>query len=575
MNLTRRRLGALALGSATACAVTARAHADTETAAAVDGFVKRCEIFGFSGQVLAARAGTILSHRAYGWADRKRNRRMAMDTPIGIASMSKQYTAAAVMKLAEAGRLALDEPIGRHLKDAPPDKAALTLHQLLTHTGGMPPGDLSADFELTSRQAVIAKAYAAPLRPAGAWRYSNAGYNLVAAVIEKASGRTYEDFLREALFRPAGLTATGFAEDTLVRRQAARAYNGWVDNGGPADWPRPNFRPWGGGTVFSTALDTYRWQQALATGRVLSAASLAALTAPHVRPEPDAPYAYSYGGFVEPAEHGVFIERSGDWEQGYNAAWHAWPQDSLTLIILSNATTGAGQSMRQAVQGDVEKILRGAAPDMPPVAPPTSAASRRARQGDYGTGNQVDLRLVDDGAYLWAGAESQKGIELLGGYNAAVRAGLAKAAERTERLLSGLQQGGQGAYAEALMDRGDLVADYWGEWSELIATHGPLRSWRVVGAVKAGRGAQATTRLDFERKSMSMSFFWSDGGNGRLQGSSADIPTRPPLAYIVSDSGVGYDPVSGLTSRALFAAEGAAMTMTFSTDAGAVSLTKA
>lgn len=575
MNLTRRRLGLLALGSATVCAGAARARTDGETAAVVDAFVRRCEIFGFSGQVLAVKAGAIVSHRAYGWANRKRNRRMAMNTPIGIASMSKQYTAAAVMKLAEAGRLSLDEPIGRHLKDAPPDKAALTLHQLLTHTSGMPPGDLSADFELTSRQAVIAKAYAAPLRTAGVWRYSNAGYNLVAAVIEKASGRAYEAFLHEALFKPAGLTATGFAEDPLMRRQAARAYNGWVDNGGPADWPRPNLRPWGGGTVFSTAMDTYRWQQALAAGRVLSGASVAALTAPHVRPEPDAPYAYSYGGFVEPGEHGLFIERSGDWEQGYNAAWHTWPQDDLSLIILSNATGGAGQSMRQAVQGDVEKILRGAAPEMPPVAAPTTAASRRQRQGDYGEGGRVDIRLIDDGAQLWAGAESQKGIELLGAYNATVRAGLTKAAERTERLLTGLQRGDQGAYAEVLMERSDLVSDYWGEWSELTATHGPLRSWRVVGAVKAGRGAQATARLVFERKSMSMGFFWSEGGSGRLQGSSADIPTRPPLAYVVSESGVGYDPVSGLTSRAQFAADGGAMTMTFSTDAGVVSLRKA
>lgn len=525
------------------------AHAQSDDIGAkLDSYMSRMAVFGFGGQLVAARSGQVLLDEAYGWADRRARRRMRRSTPIGIASATKQFTAAAIMKLVEAGAVSLDAPIGTYLTDAPADKAALTLHQLLSHTAGLQPGDLADDFEALSRQDMLARVYTAPLvgPPGEVWRYANAGYNLVAAIIEAASGRPYEDFLVASLFEPAGLSNTGFAMHSSLRNRPARAYRGWVDQGGPSTWPRQNWRPWGGGTAFSTAADLYRWQQELESGRVLSPASVARLVEPHARSSPEGALNYAYGAFVG-RENGLLIERNGDWERGYNTAWHRWPELDLTLIVVANSVTPGNVSMRQAVQGELEQMLRGVALEQEPAeGTPLPRVARRRLEGDGVAADGTVVRLIDDGAYLWIAAQSQPAVELLlPGIPPERRDAYRAATLKTGQLLGAISRE---AYASALADRADLVEEYWSEWTGLIAEHGPLRAHNVLGSVRAGPAARTVTKLQFERAEMIMQFRWAEFGAGRLVGTGLSQIAPAPFGCVLAGNGeglVGYDTMSG------------------------------
>src|ERR1700741_4381766 len=150
-----------------------------ETGALMAELMRRAEVFGFSGQVLAARGGGVLLHGAYGFADRGSARRFTLTTPVGIASGSKTFAAAAVMALAEAGRLSLDDTLGDALPGVPAEKPAIPLAQLLAHHGGIG-GGFTSDYGDSTLAGQVARVLAAPLRaaPGERWIYSTEGYNL-------------------------------------------------------------------------------------------------------------------------------------------------------------------------------------------------------------------------------------------------------------------------------------------------------------------------------------------------------------------------------------------------------------
>jgi hypothetical protein len=315
-------------------------------------------------------------------------------------------------------------------------------------------------------------------------------------------------------------------------------------------WPRENFRSWGGGSVFSTAGDIFRWQHALERNRLLSAGSYARLIGFHARPDPDNTNAgYAYGAFVECGDHGLLIERSGDWEGGFNAAWHRWPQEDMTLIILSNSVTPANVSMRQAVQADLEKMMRGEPVEgQPPAARTTSRGRARRLAGAYTAAPNASVDLIGDGPYVWAAARGQTAVELiLGDIEPALREQLRTATNKTNTMLANVSRE---AFATAITaERADLVDEYWAEWESWVGAHGALREFDVLGSARAGRSARTLVRLTFERDEVLAQYFWADLGAGRLAGSGltnmAPSVTARILAERQEGGWVAYDPMTG------------------------------
>lgn len=314
---------------------------DGELGKALDEAVAKIDVAdgGFCGVVLVATQGKVVLEKGYGVADAAEPRAMPPDALYDWASVSKQFTAAAVLKLIEASRmddaalkklgvkklgeamkdkkwrkLGLDDPLSRFFPEAPKDKAAVTLRQLLNHTSGIERGFKPEwKFDASNRDSLIACILGLPMvsKPGRNWEYNNAAYSFVAALIEKVSGMTFEEFCGELLFQPAGMasaTMIGAKGLDLSRVPKIARGAGFTDLPGNYAFAYGNQLSWGyrgcGGVVASTR-DLFQWDRALRGGKLLSKESLEQLYAPGLQD-------YALGWRVRKVGGGVRVEHGGD-----------------------------------------------------------------------------------------------------------------------------------------------------------------------------------------------------------------------------------------------------------------------
>lgn len=233
---------------------------------------------GYSGAVLVSRNGEIILRKGYGLADRERKIQNTPSTLFHVASIGKVFTAAAVLKLEMEGKLRTSDLISKYLGEFPKEKSGATIHHLLTHTAGLSvdgsaPGSTTR-LDYSSRQAFVQSMKDAPVesRPGEKYRYSSAGYVLLAAIVEKVSGQPFENYLQKNIFNPAGLTSTGYAWDK--RFDNAPVAVGYVGNTVDELKPTPRVTDvWGNrgpGHLLTTVEDLYQWIQVLRKNKVLS-----------------------------------------------------------------------------------------------------------------------------------------------------------------------------------------------------------------------------------------------------------------------------------------------------------------
>ena len=180
---------------------------------------------GFSGSVLISENNIIMLNKGYGLADREQNIPNNKNTTFEIASITKLFTVVSILQLAEKGELSLSDPISKYLGDFNPPKNRATINQLLLHTAGLVPKGFELDYN--TKSSFLESIKNAPMEsiPGEKYRYTNAGYTLLAAIIEEASKRPYEDYLNENIFIPLNLTNTTFGfKDSMVN--VANGYSG-------------------------------------------------------------------------------------------------------------------------------------------------------------------------------------------------------------------------------------------------------------------------------------------------------------------------------------------------------------
>jgi len=327
-------IAALLIAGCVAAAPVARPpHADAS--ASLDSIVTRAVANGFAGSVRVVRGSRVLLERSGGFADRERRRPNAGDTRYEIGSLTKQFTAAAVLLLQERGVLHTTDAVTRWLPEASPHWDAVTLHALLTHTAGIPDSDFDddtfdsgpRDSSLTAGEWAVRLASKRPLEfaPGTRFAYSNMGYMVLGRVIERASGMRYEAFVTRNLLVPLGLAHTGFTPaGTPPDAIGYSSRRGPVVRARRMNLPRAN----AAGGLWSTTGDLVAWEQALFGGHVLSAASLATLTSPvigdyacgiHHRTSPGREVLYHTGRTI-----------------GFDSVLGWYPQDSVAIAVLTN-----------------------------------------------------------------------------------------------------------------------------------------------------------------------------------------------------------------------------------------------
>jgi CubicO group peptidase (beta-lactamase class C family) len=461
-----------------------------------DELFSRAEAFGYSGGFQFSRNGRTILSRGYGMANRARGVPITRETIFDIGSVAKQFTAAAILRLEEMGRLSTSDLIAKHLSGVPADKQAITIHHLLTLSSGLPL--TSGDFDVTiSREQAVREILALPLKtkPGEKYSYSNAGFALLAAIVERASGQEYEAFLRERLWLPVGMTQTGMTLGGLDRASPAESW--FFDGPQPASLARlpgndgrPSWRGMGAGTIVSTMADLERWGEALRTGTILTDASRHKLFWPHMREEGEKPAYYGYGWAIGASSDGSCrIGHNGSGGLHYAFMSFLPERDALVMAFDTQERTPWRHYADRAWP-----TLFGASTSLPAVAH-KDAADLTALTGDYLLDNGGTLPVRLQGKRLFIDTVSADAVRLFSPWPMLADAEVASVGDR-QALMSTVMNGiARRDYAPLLarlrrnVDRDEEVAWWEKRWPDWIAEKGRYLGTDLAGTVSMPEGS--------------------------------------------------------------------------------------
>ncbi|HEY0778060.1 MAG TPA: serine hydrolase domain-containing protein, partial [Gemmatirosa sp.] len=421
--------GLVVVGSSQAAAQprTGRAAMVARIDSLATAFLREAPAAGLT--LAAVRGPDTLVLRGYGWADTARHRAAGPTTVYRVGSITKQFTAAAVLQLVEQRRLALTDTLGRFLPQYPA-WAHVTVRQLLSHTSGIPTYTASPTWtarmtESLAPDTVLGFVARQPFDFASGTRfaYDNTGYFLLGRVLERITGRPYAALVRERFFGPLGMTRSTYCPDAPSDTSYAAGYD--RSRSGPPAYqpttPMSMTSPYAAGALCLTVPDYLRWQAALTSGRVVTAASYARMSRSDTVADGQ-PTGYGWG--LAPGQAGThrFVEHGGD-INGFSAQQLWFPDDTLRVVVFTN-TLGSdpgrlAANVAAAVLGLPLQPVPPATP--PPTATPASAgplpaALRAAAPGTYALqlpGRTLLLTLRAEGDGLVGQATDQPPIPLL------------------------------------------------------------------------------------------------------------------------------------------------------------------
>jgi D-alanyl-D-alanine carboxypeptidase len=304
----------------------------------IQGIMQRGNIPGMA--IVVIKDGLVLEMKGYGYADRKNQITVGANTRFPIGSVSKQFTATAVMLLVEDGKLDLDAPIGQYLIDLPAQWQPLTLRQLLNHTSGISEENA---WKAKTPQDIIKVATPKLDFPSGeAWSYSNTGFIIAGLIIEKASGQSYRDFMHDRIFAPLGMTNTQAALTPVPDLAVGLTGNG-TESSDFSQWQ------WAGaaGNIISTATDMAKWVQALDAGKLLKPSSYQTLWAEaKLNNGRSEPYGLGWGigkfNGHRNMSHGGAVA-------GYASGLIRYPDDRINVIVLTNNVQAVGSQIAASI----------------------------------------------------------------------------------------------------------------------------------------------------------------------------------------------------------------------------------
>lgn len=371
--------------------------------------------------VAVVRGRDTLLLRGYGVADREARRATTVDQRFRIGSLTKQFTAAAIMRLAERGKLSLDDDLSRWVPEFPLQGHRVALRQLLNHTSGIhnytdsPAWRARWADDLTPLQiADLVARDTFDFAPGTRWSYSNTGYTLLGLVVERASGMPYAEFVRRELLAPLALRHTTYCPNRPRGAEWASGYDVRNDSIVPAEYLSMT-HPYAAGALCSTVGDFVAWQRALAAGRVVMASSYVRMTTPDTLANGQR-LAYGFGlGVGQYTGHRMVMHEGGI--NGFNTVAMRFPDDSLDIVVFSNSErSGSGrlaQNLTRAVLG--LPLLAHRPP--PPPADAVEPTLRDALIGVYElappNGGTLVLHVMADGDGLAAQAEGRRRFRLV------------------------------------------------------------------------------------------------------------------------------------------------------------------
>ena len=302
----------------------------------IQSYVKKGE---FSGAVLVARDGKPLLSKGYGLANRELDVPNTPLTKFRLGSITKQFTAMAILQLEEKGKLAVTDPVCKYIPDCPLAWQKITIHHLLTHTSGIPNFTSFPDYLRTMATAsptnkTVDRFRGKPLEfePGEKFRYSNSGYVLLGLILEKVAVESYGSFLRKNIFGPLGMRDSGYDNAAEIIPHRASGYSRQAErfrNSMPIDMSIPH----AAGSLYSTVEDMLVWDRALYTEKLVSKKSIEKMFAPFHGD-------YAYAWFVR-KEFNHPSQAHGGGINGFSTYYARYPEDRVCVVVLANQETSA------------------------------------------------------------------------------------------------------------------------------------------------------------------------------------------------------------------------------------------
>ena len=312
----------------------------------------------FMGSVLVAKGGKILLEKGYGMADLEWDLPNAPDVKFRLGSMTKQFTAAAILLLAQDGKLSVEDSACKYFDGCPEAWKAITIHQLLSHTSGIPSYTDEKNFgnpkslrlPMTPTEIVLlSKDKPLDFEPGTKWKYDNSGYVFLGSIIEKVSGEKFEGYLKKHIFEPLGMKDTGYDQTAAVLKHRASGYQSCGSALCNSDYIDMSL-PYAAGALYSTVGDLYRWDRALNTDNLLRKESRDRMFTPVM-------HEYGYGWMLGPMANHKH-EGHGGAIPGFSTYIARFPAEDASVIVLSNNMSSNAQPIADALAGTLfgEKV---------------------------------------------------------------------------------------------------------------------------------------------------------------------------------------------------------------------------
>lgn len=327
----------------------------------LESYIDTCNKNGLSASILVAKDGDILYSGGVGLRNKTEKLPITEKTIFTTGSLTKQFTATAILKLQEEDKLSVNDSIYKFFENVPKDKQNITIHQLLTHTSGIV-GNLGygVDFVPISKEQFLSEVYKSPLdfEPGKRFSYSNVGYSILAMIIEKVTQTDYETYLQENLFQKAGMKHTGYLSPKWDTTQIAHGYKCGEDWGNhlikwKSDSNQISWHLKGNGGILSNPSDLYKWYKALKENKIISKKSFEQLTFPHVKENESGDSHYAYGWTIMNSDRNTKIIAHNGSNGVFYADFLQLPEENTVIIYMTNEL----RYDTQIVAWEIEQLL--------------------------------------------------------------------------------------------------------------------------------------------------------------------------------------------------------------------------
>ena len=455
---------------------------ESEIGVNINRYLSAMATLGFSGAIIVTEGNKVVLSKGYGLAVRETRRPYTANTIQTSGSITKQMTGAAILLLESRGKLSVKETITKYFNEVPEDKKNITIHQLLTHSSGLP-GGIGPDDEPIEAQDYIERAMAAPLQfsPGTDYGYSNTGYSLLGMIVERISGQNYEAFLREGLLLPTGLIETGYILPNWDRDRMAKGYRngepwgevykrGWIEDG-------PNWHLRANGGLHTTVDDMSKWLRTVQGGGVLDEDVVKRWTTGYVS-ENNGYSDYGYGWVVYNHDKwGKVITHSGS-NRIFEADFVWLPEKDLFFYIQGNTSMVPAASQ----SGNILAAAFDSGFVMPPLVEMDESANPETalkRDGKY----HLDggrLELTADDTRLVATLTGQLVFDLMFSHSDEQKKQFTELNSRTRIAMDKLQDSREDALSGMLHEDDDPIA-FTNPFLRRINQIGDLDSLHVIG----------------------------------------------------------------------------------------------